>query len=62
MTVVNKIVIPDPDSKDWENPGNPEKAEDNRDAEQLLRQKREAERRHDNLTDAEDENSDEQHH
>lgn len=58
MTAVNKIVIPDPDAKDWENPGNPEKAEDNRDAEQLLRQKREAERRHDNLTDTDKENSD----
>jgi hypothetical protein len=34
----------------WENPSNPGKPEDERDQEQLLRQYKEAKRRHDNLT------------
>lgn len=51
MTVVNKVVLPDEENRDWENPGNPEKAADNRDVEQILRQKHEAERRHNNLSD-----------
>jgi hypothetical protein len=57
MTVVNKIKIPNKDAEkgqDWQNPANPEKAEDERDVEQLLRQKREAERRKNNLTDPEE--------
>lgn len=54
MTVVNKVVIPDEENKDWENPANPEKAEDTRDMEQVLRQKHEAERRHNNLSDTPD--------
>ncbi|MBC8054411.1 MAG: hypothetical protein H7Y13_15225 [Sphingobacteriaceae bacterium] len=58
MTVVNKIKIPNESSEkgqDWENPSNPENAEDKRDLEQLLRQKHEAERRKNNLSDAEEE-------
>ena len=35
----------------WENPLNPEKPEDERDQEQLLRQYKEAKRRNENLTD-----------
>ncbi len=35
----------------WENPLNPEKPEDARDQEQLLRQYKEAKRRNENLTD-----------
>ena len=35
----------------WDNPMNPEKAGDERDIEQLKRQKKEAERRKDNLSD-----------
>ena len=57
MTVVNKIKIPNEATEkgqDWENPSNPEKAEDQRDLEQLLRQKHEAERRKNNLTDPEE--------
>lgn len=57
MTVVNKIKIPNESTKkgqDWENPSNPENAEDNRDVEQLLRQKHEAERRKNNLSDSEE--------
>ncbi|MEJ6980504.1 hypothetical protein WG906_08590 [Pedobacter sp. P351] len=57
MTVVNKIKIPDESKEkgqDWENPSNPEKAEDQRDLEQLLRQKHEAERRKNNLSDSEE--------
>jgi hypothetical protein len=57
MTVVNKIKVPNESEKkgqDWENPSNPEKAEDKRDVEQLLRQKHEAERRKNNLSDFEE--------
>ncbi|MBC7914801.1 MAG: hypothetical protein H7Y07_11845 [Pyrinomonadaceae bacterium] len=57
MTVVNKIKIPNTETdkgQDWENPANPEKAEDNRDVEQLLRQKHEAERRKENLSDSDE--------
>lgn len=57
MTIVNKIKIPNESSEkgqDWENPSNPEQAEDKRDVEQLLRQKHEAERRKNNLSDPEE--------
>ncbi|WP_207427985.1 hypothetical protein [Pedobacter sp. SYSU D00535] len=56
MVVVNKIKVPKefkdgaPEDKDWDNPTDPEHAEDERDAEQLIRQKREAERRKNNLS------------
>ncbi len=56
MVVVNKVKIPkdlqqgEKEEKDWDNPANPEKAEDDRDLEQLLRQKKEAERRKNNLS------------
>lgn len=61
MVVVNKLNIPKQDQADdqvkdelsWENPANPEKASDNRDIEQLQRQKREAELRKNNLSDNE---------
>ena len=43
MTVIAKR-IKQPE-QEWDNPKNPEKAADTRDAEQLIRQKREAERR-----------------
>jgi len=62
MVVVNKLNIPKKDQADdhekeelsWENPSNPEKASDNRDVEQLQRQKREAELRKNNLSDTEE--------
>ena len=57
MTVVNKLKIPNSDTEkgqDWANPSDPEKAEDQRDVEQLLRQKHEAERRKNNLSDPEE--------
>jgi len=38
------------EEKQWEDPLNPEKPEDGRDQEQLLRQYKEAKRRNDNLT------------
>jgi hypothetical protein len=44
-----------PDEKDWENPTNPENADDTRKLEQLERAKKEADRRNENLTD-QDEN------
>jgi hypothetical protein len=59
MTVVNKIKIPNEaleKGQDWQNPSNPEKAEDQRDLEQLLRQKHEAERRKGNLSDTDEAN------
>jgi len=63
MVAVNKLNIPKEDQtgdnvKDelsWENPSNPENASDNRDVEQLQRQKREAELRKNNLSDNEQE-------
>jgi len=55
MVVVNKIKIKDlkddnQQEVDWDNPTNPEKAHDQRDVEQLIRQKKEAERRKENLS------------
>lgn len=38
------------EKKEWDNPINPEGAKDERDIEKLSRQKKEAERRKDNLT------------
>lgn len=63
MVVVNKLNIPKEDQANenakeelsWENPSNPENASDNRDVEQLQRQKREAELRKNNLSDNEQE-------
>ena len=42
-----------PNEKNWENPMNPEKADDTRDLEKLERAKKEADRRNENLTDPE---------
>jgi hypothetical protein len=51
--ISKKILKPesDADNKEqtWDNPLDPEKAEDERDTEQLIRQKHEAERRKENL-------------
>ncbi len=41
--------------KEWENPVAPEQTSDDRDKEQLLRQYKEAKRRHDNLSDDDEE-------
>ncbi|TSD67884.1 hypothetical protein FFF34_011000 [Inquilinus sp. KBS0705] len=38
------------EEKEWENPSAPEKTSDERDKEQILRQYKEAKRRHDNLS------------
>jgi len=40
------------EQKEWENPSNPEKPGDERDQEQIERQYKEAKRRHDNLTES----------
>jgi hypothetical protein len=40
--------------KEWENPVEPTKVTDDRDKEQLLRQYKEAKRRHDNLSENKD--------
>lgn len=45
-----------PNEKDWENPRNPEKADDIRDLEKLERAKKEVDRRNENLTDKEEDN------
>lgn len=50
---------PEETEKEWDNPQAPEKASDDRDKEQLLRQYKEAKRRHDNLNEP-DENETEQ--
>jgi hypothetical protein len=48
------------EEKEWENPQAPEKTSDERDKEQLARQYKEAKRRHDNLSEnQEDENNEE---
>ncbi len=40
-----------PNSKEWENPMDPEKADDRREVEKLERAKEEADRRNENLSD-----------
>jgi hypothetical protein len=60
MVVVNKIKIPNEEQQngqDWANPADPEQAEDQRDVEQLIRQKKEAERRKNNLSDTDEQPS-----
>jgi len=42
------------EEKEWENPAEPAKPTDDRDKEQILRQFKEAKRRHDNLTEDDD--------
>jgi len=42
------------DEKEWENPVDPAKSTDERDKEQLLRQYKEAKRRKDNLSETDD--------
>lgn len=58
MVSPSKIVVTkedeSPDQKKWDNPSNPERASDERDEEQLARQKKEAELRKSNLTDTPD--------
>lgn len=66
MVIVNDLNSPSPSDpkkeekqeQSWQNPTNPEKPRDERDEEQLLRQKKEAERRKENLStdDDQDEN------
>lgn len=54
MVVIKKKVLgedPSKEKQEWDNPQNPEKAQDERDFEQLKRQAKEAERRKENLTD-----------
>jgi uncharacterized short protein YbdD (DUF466 family) len=53
MTVVNKKEEK-VEEKKWENPKAPEMTSDERDKEQLLRQYKEAKRRHDNLSETDD--------
>ncbi|WP_431199341.1 hypothetical protein ACQ86K_30595 [Mucilaginibacter sp. P19] len=49
MKAKDKAVKPE-EEKEWENPVEPTKTSDPRDEEQILRQYKEAKRRHDNLT------------
>jgi hypothetical protein len=50
MEAKDKTVKTD-EEKEWENPVEPTKTTDPRDEEQIVRQYKEAKRRHDNLTD-----------
>ncbi len=51
---------PEEKEKAWENPSDPKQVSDERDKEQLLRQYKEAKRRHDNLTEDDDKPTTEQ--
>jgi hypothetical protein len=58
--VIDKKTEKPGEEKEWENPQEPEKTSDERDKEQLARQYKEAKRRHDNLSEnQEDENNNE---
>ncbi len=50
MTTKNSIPDKSSEEKDWADPSNPEKPNDNRDEEQFTRQVNEAKRRKNNLT------------
>ena len=59
MVIGKKTEKPD-EEKEWENPQAPENTSDERDREQIARQYKEAKRRHDNLSEnQEDENNEE---
>jgi hypothetical protein len=56
--VIDEITENPGEEKEWENPQAPEKTSDERDKEQIARQYKEAKRRHDNLSEnQEDENN-----
>ena len=58
--VIDEITENPGEEKEWENPQAPEKTSDERDKEQLARQYKEAKRRHDNLSEnQENENNEE---
>lgn len=48
------------EEKEWENPLAPENTSDERDREQLARQYKEAKRRHDNLSENQEDNKEEE--
>ena len=52
--VIDDITENPDEEKEWENPLDPEKTSDERDKEQLARQYKEAKRRHDNLSENQD--------
>jgi hypothetical protein len=52
--IVDKKKSEEPKEKEWENPIDPTKSTDERDKEQVLRQYKEAKRRHDNLTETDE--------
>lgn len=47
--------------KEWENPKDPAQTSDERDKEQMLRQYKEAKRRHDNLTENQNKDNNKEH-
>ncbi|RFZ90125.1 hypothetical protein D0C36_23075 [Mucilaginibacter conchicola] len=57
---IDEITETNEGEKEWENPKEPEKTSDSRDKEQVERQYREAKRRHDNLTENQDEENNEE--
>ncbi|MBL4674869.1 MAG: hypothetical protein JKY70_01470 [Mucilaginibacter sp.] len=58
---IDEITETNEGEKKWDNPAEPEKTSDSRDKEQIERQYKEAKRRHDNLSENQDENNDEEH-
>lgn len=58
--VIDKKTENTGEEKKWDNPQDPENTSDNRDRDQIARQYREAKRRHDNLTEDQDNESNEQ--
>ncbi|MDB5155657.1 MAG: hypothetical protein JWR50_364 [Mucilaginibacter sp.] len=61
VMIVEKKKPEETKEKEWENPVDPTKSTDERDKEQILRQYKEAKRRHDNLTEDDDNETKKEH-
>ena len=61
VMIVEKKKPEETKEKEWENPVDPTKSTDERDKEQILRQYKEAKRRHDNLTENDDNETKKEH-
>jgi hypothetical protein len=58
--VIDEITEKPDEEKEWENPQAPESTSDERDKEQIARQYKEAKRRHDNLSENQDNENNEE--
>lgn len=58
--VIDEITEKPDEEKEWENPQAPENTSDERDKEQIARQYKEAKRRHDNLSENQDNDNNEE--